>query len=265
MNGKHSTLLTWFGKSDRPVATMASGRSAATSSGEISGSGLASARITGRSASRCSHSGFSTRGADRPMKMSAPASTSASVRPSVRRAYGAMRASTPSRPAWTTPLMSVSVTFAAGNPMPTSRSTQASAAAPAPDVTRRVSESRLPCSSSALRTAAATVMAVPCWSSWNTGMFMRERSSASIAKHSGALMSSRLTAPKVGSNAATTSQKRAGSAASTSMSNTSMPANFLNSTALPSITGLLASAPILPRPRTAVPLVMTATRLARAV
>jgi len=32
------------------------------------------------------------------------------------------------------------------------------------------------------------------------------------------------------------------------MSNTSMPANFLNSTALPSITGLEASGPILPRP-----------------
>jgi hypothetical protein len=49
------------------------------------------------------------------------------------------------------------------------------------------------------------------------------------------------------------------------MSKTSMPANFLNSTALPSITGLAASGPMLPRPSTAVPLLMTATRLARAV
>ena len=49
------------------------------------------------------------------------------------------------------------------------------------------------------------------------------------------------------------------------MSKTSMPANFLNSTALPSITGLEASGPISPRPSTAVPLEMTATRLARAV
>jgi hypothetical protein len=48
-----------------------------------------------------------------------------------------------------------------------------------------------------------------------------------------------------------------------SRSNTSMPANFLNRTALPSITGLDASGPILPRPSTAVPLVMTATRLPR--
>ena len=49
------------------------------------------------------------------------------------------------------------------------------------------------------------------------------------------------------------------------MSNTSMPANFLNRTALPSITGLPASGPILPRPSTAVPFETTATRLARAV
>ena len=83
-----------------------------------------------------------------------------------------------------------------------------------------------------------------------------------MAKHSGALMSSRLIAPKVGSSAATTSQKRSGSAASTSMSNTSMPANFLNRTALPSITGLPASAPILPRPSTAVPLEITADQVA---
>ena len=50
-----------------------------------------------------------------------------------------------------------------------------------------------------------------------------------------------------------------------SMSNTSMPENFLNSTALPSITGLAASGPMSPRPSTAVPLVMTATRLPRLV
>jgi hypothetical protein len=49
------------------------------------------------------------------------------------------------------------------------------------------------------------------------------------------------------------------------MSNTSMPANFLNSTALPSITGLAANGPMLPRPSTAEPLVMTPTRFARAV
>ena len=49
------------------------------------------------------------------------------------------------------------------------------------------------------------------------------------------------------------------------MSNTSMPANFLNRTALPSITGLPASGPMAPRPSTAVPLVSTATRFCRVV
>ena len=49
------------------------------------------------------------------------------------------------------------------------------------------------------------------------------------------------------------------------MSNTSMPANFLNKTALPSITGLEAKGPMSPKPSTAVPLVITATRLPRLV
>ena len=51
----------------------------------------------------------------------------------------------------------------------------------------------------------------------------------------------------------------------TSISNTSIPANFLNKTALPSITGLDAKGPISPKPNTAVPLVMTATKFPRAV
>jgi hypothetical protein len=49
------------------------------------------------------------------------------------------------------------------------------------------------------------------------------------------------------------------------MSNTSMSANFLKRTPLPSITGLLASGPMSPSPSTAVPSVITATRFPRAV
>ena len=109
------------------------------------------------------------------------------------------------------------------------------------------------------------MIAVPCWSSWNTGMRIRSRSRDSISKHSGALTSSMLMPPKVGSRLATTSQKRSGSCSSISTSNTSIPENFLNSTALPSMTGLAASGPIAPRPSTAVPFVTTATRLERAV
>jgi hypothetical protein len=78
-------------------------------------------------------------------------------------------------------------------------------------------------------------------------------------------MSSRLIPPKVGSNAATMSTILSGSFSAISMSKTSTPANFLNSTPLPSITGLDAKGPMLPRPSTAVPLLTTATKLPRAV
>ena len=78
-------------------------------------------------------------------------------------------------------------------------------------------------------------------------------------------MSSRLMPPKVGSSAATISTSLSGSVSSTSMSKTSMPANFLNRQPLPSMTGLPATAPMLPRPSTAVPFETTATRLPLAV
>ena len=84
-------------------------------------------------------------------------------------------------------------------------------------------------------------------------------------KQSGALMSSRLIAPKVGSSAAMISTSLSGSSSASSMSKTSMPANFLNRTALPSMTGLEASGPMLPSPSTAVPFVTTPTRLPRLV
>ncbi len=54
-------------------------------------------------------------------------------------------------------------------------------------------------------------------------------------------------------------------AAFTSMSNTSMLANFLKRTAFPSITGFEASGPMFPRPSTAEPFETTPTRFARDV
>ena len=50
-----------------------------------------------------------------------------------------------------------------------------------------------------------------------------------------------------------------------SMSKTSMSANILNNNAFPSITGFEASGPISPKPKTAVPLVITATKFPLAV
>ncbi|CUI45912.1 Uncharacterised protein [Achromobacter xylosoxidans] len=161
--------------------------------------------------------------------------------------------------------MSVTQMFSSGSPRSTIRSRQASAAAPAPDVTTLTLSMSLPTTFRPLMKAADTQIAVPCWSSWKTGIFMRSRSLRSTVKHSGALMSSRLMPPKVASRPAMISTSLSGSVSLISMSNTSSPANFLNSTALPSITGLEASAPILPRPSTAVPLVITPTRLPRAV
>ena len=50
MKGKQSTLLTWLGKSERPVAMIASGATSRARSGRISGVGLASAKMIGRAA-----------------------------------------------------------------------------------------------------------------------------------------------------------------------------------------------------------------------
>src|SRR5512145_2530401 len=58
MYGNPRTLLTWFGKSERPVATIASGRAVIASGYEISGSGFASANTIGRSAIVVRYSGF---------------------------------------------------------------------------------------------------------------------------------------------------------------------------------------------------------------
>jgi hypothetical protein len=96
-------------------------------------------------------------------------------------------------------------------PSATSMSRQAMPAAPAPVVASFTSSIFLPATSSALSTAAPTMIAVPCWSSWNTGMFIRSRSLRSTMKHSGALMSSRLMPPKVGSSAAMMSTSLSGS------------------------------------------------------
>ena len=57
---------------------------------------------------------------------------------------------------------------------------QAMAAAPAPDTTTMKSSAFLPVISSALMRPAPEMMAVPCWSSWNTGMFISFLSTSSM-------------------------------------------------------------------------------------
>jgi hypothetical protein len=135
------------------------------------------------------------------------------------------------------------------------------AEAPAPENTTRTWSMRLPQIWRALSSAAPEMMAVPCWSSWKTGMSRVSIRVFSISKHSGARMSSRLMPPKVGAISWQTRITSAGSGESISMSKTSMSAKRLKRTPLPSMTGFEASAPMFPRPRTAVPFDTTATRL----
>ena len=70
--------------------------------------------------------------------------------------------------------------FSRFTPRPTITFRQAMAAAPAPETATFTSPICLPTSSRPLSSAALLMMAVPCWSSWNTGMFMRLESSRSM-------------------------------------------------------------------------------------
>ena len=138
-------------------------------------------------------------------------------------------------------------------------SSEAMPAAPGPFSTTFTSSIFLPVMWQALIRPAAQMMAVPCWSSWNTGMSSSSCSSVSMRKHSGLLMSSRLMPPKVIPMFLTTVMISSGSLELTRMSMLSTSPKRLKRTALPSITGFEASAPRSPRPRIAVPFEMTAT------
>ena len=63
--------------------------------------------------------------------------------------------------------------------------------------------------------AARTTTAVPCWSSWNTGMSSSRRSRSSTSKQAGAAMSSRLMPPNPGAIALATAISSSGPATST--------------------------------------------------
>ena len=80
-----------------------------------------------------------------------------------------------------------------------------------------------------------------------------------MIKQDGEPISSRLIPPQLGERYLTELINSSISSVSTSISTESISANFLNRTYLPSITGLEAAAPRLPKPKTAVPLEITAT------
>ena len=133
-------------------------------------------------------------------------------------------------------------------------------AAPAPDIAIRTVPSFLPTTRSALVSAASTTIAVPCWSSWKTGMSSRSRSRRSTSKHRGALMSSRLMPAEARARSpGRCARSRRCPGCPGTPARRRCPANRLNSAALPSITGSAAYGPMLPRPSTAEPSVTTAT------
>ena len=138
MKGKPRTLLTWFGKSERPVAMIASGRTALASGGQISGSGLAMAKMIGSLAISSTIAGLSAPAADRPRKTSAPTSASSSVRASVSTECADFHWSRSVRPVWMTPLRSHMMTWSPRTPIALINSVQAIAAAPAPFTTTRI-------------------------------------------------------------------------------------------------------------------------------
>ena len=135
----------------------------------------------------------------------------------------------------------------------------ATPAAPTPVMTTLISSIRLPTTRRAFSRAARTTIAVPCWSSWKTGMSSSARRRSSISKQRGAEMSSRLMPPKPGAIALTAATISSVSFVSRQIGQASTPPNSLKSSALPSITGIAASGPMSPRPRTAVPSDTTAT------
>ena len=117
----------------------------------------------------------------------------------------------------------------------------ATPAAPTPVITTRTSSGALPTTRSAFRKAASTTTAVPCWSSWKTGMSSVSLRRLSISKQRGAEMSSRLMPPKPGAIAVTAATISSASFVARQIGQASTPPNSLKSIALPSITGIAAS------------------------
>ena len=122
-----------------------------------------------------------------------------------------------------------------------------------------------PTTFNALVRAAVMTTAVPCWSSWKTGMSHSSFNLRSTSKHRGAEMSSRLMPPKLLEMRWMVRAISSTFWVSTQIGKASTPANSLKRTHLPSMTGIPASGPIFPSPRTAEPSVMTATIFCRRV
>ena len=189
--------MIWFGKSERPVPTTAA-PPARASSGMISGVGLAMAKTIPLFMVE-TISLVTSPGRDTPMNASAPFNASASLPCSCAKLLtweiSSCPAFKPSSPSQMMPLMSHMITLP--KPMLMRCLPIAMPAAPAPLMTMRILPISFLVTFMALIRAAATTMAVPCWSSWNTGMSQISFKRRSISKQRGAAISSRLMPPKL--------------------------------------------------------------------
>jgi hypothetical protein len=136
----------------------------------ISGSGFAIASTTGRSAIDLTIALVTVFAFERPRNTSQSLNASSSVRSFVFTAKRALYSLRSSRSVWMTPLVSSMITFSRLAPAATIMSPHAMPAAPAPEITTRIFAISLPVSSTAFRIAAVEMIAVPCWSSWKTGI-----------------------------------------------------------------------------------------------
>ena len=138
----------------------------------------------------------------------------------------------------------------------------ATPAAPTPLMTTLSSAFLWPVNLRELIMPAKVTVAAPHWSSCMTGIVNSARKRSSISKHLGAEMSSRLIAPKTGAICLTALIISSVSWVSRQIGKASTSANSLRIAALPSMTGMAASAPRLPRPKMAEPSETIATVLA---
>ena len=202
---------------------------------------------------------------ERPNAISAPFNASANVLCGVSTAWADFHWSKSFLLFEITPFLSHIITFFDGMPIAFNNSTQAIPAAPAPLTTILKFLISLPVIVRAFNKPAVATIAVPCWSSWNTGISSFSDNCCSIIKHAGAAISSRFIPPQDLPRYLTQFTNSSTSAVSTSISIPSISANLLNNTAFPSMTGFEASAPSLPKPSTAVPLEIIATMFPLAV
>ena len=159
--------------------------------------GLAIEKITGLSAIDFTISSFTMFGAETPINTSAPFIASASEPVFLSRFVivaiylcTSLKLSSPSQ---IIPLISQSIILFA--PILKRCFVIAIPAEPAPFTTMLAVSIFLPTILRAFKRPAATITAVPCWSSWKTGMSHFSFNFCSISKHLGAAMSSRLIPP----------------------------------------------------------------------